>query len=182
MISVKFKMNIEKELDQNQTILVIMDSLAYNRQIVSIAKKLSSKKRVCYVTLNKTHDSLRELFEKNKVNTKNMACIDAITKTITNVPSQTGHCIFCSSPAALTEISLAISKKLKQDFDYLIFDSLTNLLIYQKKAPVAKFVSNIINKIKASGKKAVFCALSVKEQDALIKETGMFVDNVIELK
>ena len=54
--------------------------------------------------------------------------------------------------------------------DYLIFDSLTNLLVYESKAPVAKFVASLVNKIKESKTKAVFYALSIKEQEALIKE------------
>jgi KaiC/GvpD/RAD55 family RecA-like ATPase len=174
-------MNLKKEMESNQTLLLIMDSFDYNKDLIKTAKQLSGKK-VCYVTLNKTHDSLKELFIKNKVDTKNFACIDAISKTIKNMPSQKGHCTFCSSPAALTEISLAVSKLLKNGFEYLIFDSLTNLLIYQKKAPVAKFVSQLVNQIKAGRTKAIFYALSVKEQDDLIRETGMFVDNVIELK
>ncbi|MBW2966748.1 hypothetical protein KY342_06615, partial [Candidatus Woesearchaeota archaeon] len=170
-----------KELASNQTLLLIMDSLGYNEDIVNTIKQLSDKK-VCYVTLNKTHNSLREIFKKAKVNMENLVFIDAISKTIKNVADKSDCCYFCSSPGALTEISLIISKLLNQGFEYLIFDSLTNLLIYQKKAPVAKFVSSIINKIKAGKTKAVFYALSVKEQNELIKETGMFVDNVIELK
>ena len=64
---------------------------------------------------------------------------------------------------------------------HLIFDSLTNLLVYESKAPVAKFVSSLVNKIKESKTKAIFYALSVKEQESLIKESGMFVDKVIDL-
>ena len=81
----------------------------------------------------------------------------------------------------MTELSLTISKFIKHDFDYLIFDSLTNLLVYESKAPVAKFVASLVNKIKESKTKAVFYALSIKEQEALIKESGMFVDKIIEL-
>ena len=54
-------------------------------------------------------------------------------------------------------------------------------MIYEKKAPVAKFLSSIVNKIKESNTKALFYALSMKEQDDLIKEGSMFVDNVIDL-
>ena len=174
-------MNIKKELSSNQTVLLIIDSFGYNNEIVKTIKQLSGQK-VCYVTLNKTHDSLKEIFKKNKTDLKNVVFIDAISKTIKNVPNQSDSTYFCSSPGALTEISLVISKFLNHSFEYLIFDSLTNLLIYQKKAPVAKFVSELVNKIKASKTKAVFYALSVKEQNELIKETGMFVDSVLELK
>ena len=174
-------MDIKKELSSNQTVLLIMPGIDYNQIIVDILKQISGK-NICYVTLNKTYNSLKELFERNNINTENIVFIDAISKTIKSVPNQTKGCYFCPYPGALTEISVTISKILKHNFEYLIFDSLTNLLIYQQKDPVAQFLSALANKIRESSTKAIFYALSVKEQDELIKETGMFVDKVIELK
>ena len=174
-------MDIKKELVSNKTVLFIMPGEEYNEIIVDILKQLSGKS-VCYVTLNKTYSSLQELFKKKKINTNNIVFIDAISKTIKNTPAQTKGCYFCSYPGALTEISLTISKFLKHNFEYLIFDSLTNLLIYQQEGPVAQFLSNLANKIRDSNTKAVFYVLSVKAQDELIKETEMFVDKVVELK
>lgn len=173
------KTDISKELSSNQTILIIMPGTNYNEDIVDILKGL--KGNVCYVTLNKTFDSLKEMFKKNKIDIKNIVFIDAISKTIKNVPDQTDNCYFVSSPAAMTELSITIDKFLKHNFEYLIFDSLTNLLIYEKKAPVSKFVSSLVSKIKQGNTKAIFYALSVKEQQALIDESGMFVDKVINL-
>ena len=174
-------MDIKKELSKNQTVLLLMPSTEYNHIILENIKKLSSA-NIAYVTLNKTSDSLKELFKKNKIKTENIVFIDAISKTIKNVPNQGEGIYYVSSPGALTEISLVIDKFLKHNFDYLVFDSLTNLLVYTEKAPVAKFVASLVNKVKQSKTKAVFYALSVKEQEALIKESGMFVDKVVEIK
>jgi len=174
------KIDIKKELSENQTILLIMSSTDYNKEIVDIVKKLPGK-NIAYVTLNKTHDSLIELFKKNKIKTEDIVFIDAISKTIKSTPEQSEGVYYVSSPGAMTELSLVISKFFRHNFDYLIFDSLTNLLVYESKAPVAKFVSSLVNKAKESKTKAIFYALSVKEQESLIKESGMFVDKVIEL-
>lgn len=174
-------MDLKKELNSNQTILLLMPSTEYNQVIVDNMKKLSGK-NICYVTLNKTADSLKEAFKKKKVKIDNLVFIDAISKTIKNVPDQTEGVYYISSPGALTEISLAIDRFLRHEFDFLIFDSLTNLLVYEQKAPVAKFVANLVNKVKQSKTKAIFYALSVKEQEALISESGMFVDKVINLE
>jgi hypothetical protein len=54
-------------------------------------------------------------------------------------------------------------------------------MIYEKRAPVAKFLSSLINKVGATQTKAVFYAISVKEQNELIKQCSMFVDRVIDL-
>ena len=171
--------DIVKELSDNQTVLLLVPSTDYNNVTLDTVKKLSNES-VGYVTLNKTFDSLKETFSKKGVNLKNIVFVDAITRTIEEA-KDTDNCYFVNSPGALTELSLTISKFLRHNFHYIIFDSITNLLIYSKKAPVAMFLSSIVNKIKASKTKAVFYALSIKEQDTLIKESSMFVDKVVDL-
>ena len=175
-------MDIIKTLDESQTVLLLVSSIGYNDMILDVAKKLSAKKKVCYITLNKTHDSLVENFKKKKIKVDNIMFVDAISRTIKQVPKGNKMIIYTSSPESLTELLLAISRCLKEEPDYLIFDSLTNLLIYKDKEPCAKFVSTIINKIKAGNTKAVLYALGNKQEDFLIQETGMFVDNVVSMK
>lgn len=174
-------MTIVKELDKNQTILYIMPSKKYNSEMIKVIKGMKNK-NVAYITLNKTSDSLKELFKKKKVKIENLVFVDAISKTIKKTSNQGDQVYYCSSPGALTELSLIITKFLRHNFDYIIFDSLTNLLIYQKKSPVAKFLSSIINKIKETDTKAVFYALDMDEQEQLIKQAQMFVDKVVEKK
>jgi KaiC/GvpD/RAD55 family RecA-like ATPase len=171
--------SIKKELVGNQIVLVMIPSASYNDKIIKLMKSLSSGS-VCYVTFNKTSDSLTEMFKKKKIKTDNILFIDAITKTIKKVPDKNANSYFCSSPAALTEISLAISKVLKHNFDVIIIDSLTNLLIYQKKNPVSKFVTSLINKIKTTDTKALLYALDVKDQENLIKETSTMIDKIVK--
>lgn len=173
-------MEIKCELAENKSILLLISSMKYNEVITDIAKNLSDKS-ICYVTLNKTHDSLIEIFTKKKININHIVFIDAISKTIKNVSDQADGCYFVNSPGALTELSLAISKFLNHEFDYLIFDSLTNLLIYQKKALVTKFISELVNKIKESKTKTIFYALNVKKHEELIQETRIFIDKIIDL-
>ncbi|MBW2988700.1 hypothetical protein KY358_00115 [Candidatus Woesearchaeota archaeon] len=173
-------MDIIKELSESQACLLLMPGMEYNSLILETIRQLS-KKKVCYVTLNKTYDSLKELFRKNRANLANIVFIDAISKTIKKVPDQVEGCYFCSSPAALTELSLAITKVIKHNFDYLIFDSLTNLLVYTKKAPVAQFLSGLINKIRDTKVKAVFYSLKMEQHQELIQEASMFVDKVMDL-
>lgn len=174
-------MNIQKELSQNKIVLLLMPSTDYNHITLDCIKKLS-KKSVCYITLNKTFDALKELFQKNKIKTDNITFIDAISASIKKTPEQTKGCYYISSPGALTELAIMIDKFLEHGHDYIIFDSITNLIVYETKAPVAKFLASTINKIRTSKTRALFYAISIKEQDSLIKESGMFADKVIELK
>ena len=173
-------MDIIKEIGKNKSVLVVMPGEDYNDVVTSVAKKLS-KKRVCYVTLNKTVNALKESFKKKRINTDNFLFIDAISKTIKEEPDQMEGCYFVSSPGSLTELSILISRVIRHNFDYIIFDSLTNMLIYEKKAPVIKFISSIINKIRESNTKSVLYSLDVDQHSEVIQQTTMFVDKVIDL-
>jgi len=173
-------LNILKELESNRVVLVLVPSIEYNDVVHQVAKDLS-KKNLGYITLNKTFESLKDDFKKAKANVDNILFVDAISKTIKSVPDQAKGVYYLSAPNSLTEISLQVSSLIRHNFDYIVFDSLTNLLIYQGKAPVAKFLSVIINKIRDSGTKAVFYCLDVKEHEELIQDASMFVDKVIKL-
>jgi|TARA_B100002003_G_C13924453_1_gene449367 hypothetical protein len=48
------------------------------KDILSLIKKVKNKK-ICYVTLNKTADSLKNSFKKNKIDVNNFYFIDGIT-------------------------------------------------------------------------------------------------------
>ena len=170
-------MDIKTELDSNQTVLLVMPSVEYNEVIIDVIKGLSGN--ICYVTANKTYDALKESFQKSKVDIENVVFIDTISKTMKKVPDQSDNVYYVSSPGALTELSLVVEKFLRHDFDYLIFDSITNLAIYQKQNIVSKFVTDLVNKVKKTKTKTVFYALDTKEQEWIVDHTGTVVDKVI---
>ncbi len=172
--------NLIKEISGNNTVLLILPSAEYNKAIVKLMKELSSK-NVCYIALNKTFDSLKELLTKNKVDLSKVVFVDAISSSIKKVGTQADGVYFISSPGALTELSLVISKFLRHKFDYLVFDSITNLSTYNEKKTVERFVGSLINKIPESKVKGIFLALDIKEQEDLIKKAGTFASKVINL-
>lgn len=135
---------------------------------------------MCYITANKTFDSLRESFKKNKVKMNNFVFIDIISKSIKKV-SDEDNVYYVSSPGALTELSLVIQKFLKYDFNYLIFDSVTNLETYQKKEIVLKFIIDLINKIRKTNTKSVLYVLDTAEDSWLVNHISSSVDKVLRL-
>ena len=174
-------MTVLSELSKNQTVLLVMSNTKYNDRITDIAKQLS-KKNVCYITYNKTYAAIKDTFKKKKISSKNTVFIDAISSSLTTSEKQTDTCYFLPSPGALTELSILITKFMRHKFDYIIFDSITNLLIYRDKKTVEKFLMSVINKVKTNNAKAVFYAIDIKEHEPLIKSVSMFVDKVLEEK
>lgn len=181
MADKKRPFNIVKELSAKQIILLRMDGSDYAKNVNKFAKKLSGKK-VCYITINQTYDSLKTSFAKSKIKSDNFVFIDAISSSIRKTGKQEGNCYYVSSPGALTELSIAISKFIKYDFDYLILDSITNLLIYRKAPEVEKFISSIVSRIHKTKTKAVLYALDLKEHSDLLSKCALFLDKSIKLE
>ena len=172
--------DIKKELGSSQTVMLVMPGTEYNETVVDTMKQLSGS--ICYVTANKTFDSLKELFVKSKVDVKDVVFIDAISKSLKKVPDQGEGVYYVSSPGALTELSLVVDKFLRHDFDYLVFDSVTNLVTYQKVDMCAKFLTSLMEKIKKTKTKtkAVFYAIGSVKKDPIIDKVAMYVDKVVE--
>jgi hypothetical protein len=93
--------------DNNNTILLIIGSSSYNKINIEIIKKLKGK--ICYISTNKTVDSLKEKFTKNNINAENMLFIDTISKTIKKIPEQTEKIYYVNSPGDLNGLSSAIA-------------------------------------------------------------------------
>jgi len=170
--------DIKKELGSSQTVMLVMPGTEYNETVVDTMKQLSGN--ICYVTANKTFDSLKELFVKNKVDVANVVFIDAISKSLKKVPDQGEGVYYVSSPGALTELALVVDKFLKHEFDYLVFDSVTNLVTYQKVDMCAKFLTSLVEKTKKTKTKAVFYAIGSVKKDPIIDKVAMYVDKVVE--
>lgn len=174
--------DLKKELGSYQIILSILSNEYYNESLIKIMKQLENGK-ICYVSLNKTTDSLVKNFRANKIDTKNIFFIDAVTRSFEQNKSH-DNSILISSPYALTELGIAISEILKtKAFGIIIFDSLSTLSIYQKdkKDVTAKFTSQIINKIRSNDDKGVFTCLEDDAGSELIKKSSMFVDKVVRM-
>ena len=99
--------DMKSSLSSNQILLLVMPSAEYNEVLVDAMKQLSGN--ICYVTSNKTFDSLKETFKKSKVNIDNVVFIDSISKTLKKTPDQADSVYYVSSPGALTELSLVIN-------------------------------------------------------------------------
>lgn len=184
-------MDIRKELSKNQIMLLLIPGAEYNDITVDIAKQLSGE-NMCYVTLNKTYSAIDEHLRREKADTDKVIYIDCISRLISETPDHKDNCYFVDSPGAVEDISNILSKFLghKAAFfpnlgpltvEYFIFDSLTNLTIYESKAKVIKFFLNLVTKIRDGKTRAVFYALKSDERQELIQEVSMLVDKVVDL-
>ena len=170
------------DLKKNQIVLSILESNNYNDTIVDTIKNIPKDANVVYITLNKTASSLESYLSKFGISTERFTIIDCITKTITDI-KDTDRVIYLESPRSLSDLSFILTGVLKsKDHQYLIFDSLTTLMVYQDKPIVVRFVLNIVNRIRATTCKSILFAVNLKEHKDFLKEISIFVDHVINVR
>lgn len=170
--------DVKKELDENNVILLVIPGKSYYPTLIDIVKQLNEEQGL-YVTVNTPYSSLTKTFRKKGINCDKYFFIDAVSAT-SKSDTSAKNCIFVSSPGTLTELSIAIDELIKnQKPKFIIFDSLSALLIYSKVKSVMQFTQNLSAKIKENNINALF---PITKDEALINTTSIFANKVIDLE
>ncbi|MEK6984252.1 MAG: hypothetical protein AABX33_06785 [Nanoarchaeota archaeon] len=177
-------LDLIKEVEGVQIVLVILPNETYSNSIMEIAKLLSNKfDSICYVTMNKLYDGLIKNLENNKVNINKFCFIDTITKTADPNFKGAKNCRRISSPSNLTEISLSIGQELKtRKPKCILYDSLSTMLFYKEDQIVTQFVHSLISKLRLTDCITLFTALEGDTEKQMIQNLGMLVDKIIHYK
>ena len=172
-----------KVLEKDQIYVLFFEAATYSQEMLDLMRQIQDKK-VAYVSLNKTYSTILKDLKRKSIKHENFFVIDTRSEKIETLDDTKVHNVcFLSSPAALTELSITISHVLKTNhFDYIIFDSLSTLLIYDKetRGGIVKFTTTLMNKIKGYNIKAIFTAIEDHRNSFLVEEACAFSDVVEE--
>ncbi|MBW2988698.1 hypothetical protein KY358_00105 [Candidatus Woesearchaeota archaeon] len=149
----------------------------YFKGILSSVKR--SDKKVCYVTFNKSCGFLKEAFKKANIPEDKAYFIDCISAEIKK-PDDNSDCHFASAPYELEEIAQNIKEAVGKGYSLVIFDSISNILIYGQAVPsgaevLSRFIRSFLSSLKRKKGKAVFiCSLKDKENPLVQEALGIF--------
>jgi KaiC/GvpD/RAD55 family RecA-like ATPase len=135
------------------------------------------------VSTNKPLKALIENFKREKIDFKNFYFVDAITKTSNSEVIEGENFFYVDSPKNLIDLSIAIEtgmEKIKGQTRFLVFDSLSTLLVYNKPGVVARFAHSLASKIRAWKAKGIFLIIQEKDEK-ITKIIAQFCDEAIEL-
>ncbi|MBN2457537.1 hypothetical protein JXB31_00210 [Candidatus Woesearchaeota archaeon] len=172
-------METNKILEENQALLFVISPDNYQTFVKDFAKNYMNKGVSCYITLGRPYQSLVNNLKKMKVDTDSIFFIDTSTRMASMTLSQQDNCLFIESPSALTNLSIAMNKVVEtSDPKYILFDSLSTLMIYNPEKVIIKFAKDIINKVRATNTKIVLLCLDGKDEVNIIEKISMFVDKM----
>lgn len=168
--------------------LIVSKPDEYQKVSINLVRDMTSNKKMAgvYVTLGRPFKAIEENLKKEKINTKTMIFIDGITlsSSIEGQSKKEGHCVYIQSPQSLTDLSIAINEainSLPSKDKFLLFDSLSTLLIYNKAESVIKFMHFLTSRIKLWGIKGIILSVDSSTSYETISQISMFVDQVLDL-
>ncbi len=167
-----------QQLKTKNLLLLSLDAQRYHEAQPLIIKNLAQKSKGIYVSFNKQYFELQSIFEKTGIDKDKVYCIDAISKSDKNVPKE---CYCLNSPQSLTELSIVLSNLLKQKYGFILFDSLSSLLIYNNLETVERFIHYLIGKMKYFQIKGVFILLNDSKSKELLPVISPFFDTHIKI-
>jgi KaiC/GvpD/RAD55 family RecA-like ATPase len=132
-----------------------------------------------YVTLNNSTHELLEEMRRQKIESKNIVFIDAVTKMIEGQELSGNSYTYLESPSDLVELGVEIEHAMSslKGKGFVIIDSITTLLMYNKEVSVEKFLHSLSQKIKDLDLQGIFLAAESTNKDA-IDTISQFCDDV----
>ncbi len=134
-----------------------------------------------YVSANKPYSTVKDYLLEFGVLEK-LVFVDCASKLAGDNPSGAGL-VLIDNPADLTGLTININKNIKQfgDKKFLIFDSLTTLLIYTKLKQLTQFAHSLGLSLKASKVTTLFLAVDQEATKEMLRFLSTIADNFVHL-
>ena len=176
-----------EELPKEQfTALLLVEPTNYSKINYELIRLLinHTKGKGLYVTLNRSYDFMAETLRKERIDIEKIFFVDAISKgTGKEIKSRENVC-YIESPRDLTELSIAIDesyKKFAEKPKFLVFDSISTLLIYNDVSSVERFTHMVIGKLREWKIKGVLLMVKSEEHKGVVNSLSQFCDRILEI-
>jgi len=158
--------------------LLVIDDESYQDSLFGFIKKMG-RDSCCFVSINKGYSALVGLFKKYRIVRRGFTFVDCVTASVTNV-KDSKDCIYISSPNHLTDLSIVL-RKMIGDYNAILIDSLSNLMMYHDANTVAHFIHDLVTKINADGSDLILVVSNRDLKTPICKNVSTMVDEVIKI-
>lgn len=175
---------LAKKLNNKQINLILSSVKQYeiiNNLLLAIALN-NPHIKIIYVSLNKEYAVFSRKLRNSKIQDTNIYVIDGVSKHV-NQNLKINNCMFLTNPHSLIELSLAITAAIeKGKFNFVFFDSLDTLFLYDTLNTIQQFGHYIISKIRNNELGcAIICLKHDEKAQGLIPILSQFCDSCIDL-
>ncbi len=176
-----------EELPKEQfTALLLVEPTNYSKINYELIRLLinHTQGKGLYITLNRSFDFMKETLKREKIDIEKLIFVDAISKGTGKEASFNPNVEFIESPRDLTALSVAIDEvyvKQKEKPKFLVFDSISTLLIYNDIASVERFIHLVIGKLRDWKMKGVLLMVKSEEHKGVVNSLSQFCDRVLQI-
>lgn len=141
-----------------------------------------------YMTTMKGYPELSNIFTQNGLDLSKIYFVDVISKMYGLEPKETPNCEYISSPINIQSISNAITTflgKIKGNKKFLVFDSLTTILLYNSLPRIVEFTTTLSEYLKSQHVEGILVMLSTAKgstNDKLLNALGAIIDDTISIR
>ncbi|MBS3164413.1 hypothetical protein J4439_03205 [Candidatus Woesearchaeota archaeon] len=140
-----------------------------------------------YMTTMKVYSELVPILDAHEVDVSKIYFVDVVSKMYGLEPERTPRCEFVSSPINIQSIKNAVSgylDKLTSQRRFVVFDSLTTILLYNSLPRIVQFTTDIAEHLKAQHVDAILVMMTTAKgstNDKLIAELKPILDDRIDI-
>jgi hypothetical protein len=177
-----------KSLKPKTVVLFIIDAKKYHKIHPKVLRMIIEERCFAgiYITINKPYNTLIKYLKENKINTKNIFFIDAISRVVGGNIRMTKDCLYIPSPTQLTDLAIAMTQALEsmkhKENKFIFLDSLSTLLIYNSFEVTAKFVHFIITRLRVFGLVGLIISIEKQIDERMLNILIEMCDKVVEVK
>ncbi len=148
---------------------------------LAILRELARQKaqKGVFVTSSISPSRVTEQLEESGLKPENVTIIDASGAA----EHEDKNVVVIEDQSDLTDMFSQIEKALEKNRGqkaFLVFDSVSTLLVYNDEKSVEKFFNQLVQKISSYKVKALFFATKSKETESTIQTISNFCDDVVE--
>lgn len=161
---------------EKPVILLGVNPLNYQEGVLGALRYFSERFGTgLYVTLNKPTAALRPYLENAGLSLGALVFLDSVTNT---QEQETDACWFLGRMRELGDLSVAVSKAVSKrgDVRFVLFDSVSTLLIYNDPKSVARFCHLIAEKLRGWGISGAFVSMQLSEGMDMEAQISQFCD------
>jgi len=173
-----------RSLPEYFIVSVISPPDKYAEVNMAIARYMINKRKMSgvYITMNKPYTSLVQALERNKVNTKKIFFIDAISGVVGGEKEAGDNYTTLTGPSSLTDLGIAISKACEaKNPRFMIMDSLSTMLVYNSAQASVRFVHYWVTQLRKCAWPGVIFSLDKDIEKGILESVTQFCDKIITL-
>jgi hypothetical protein len=134
------------------------------------------------ISTSRPYSNIVNLYIKNKIDIDKIYFLDCISKNL-NGHKKANNVKFVENLSSLTDISLSISERIKltNGRKFIFFDSINTMLIYNKPHVFARFVHNVLTRMRLNGVGGILISLQDKTHIEIRSDIAQLCDKVIRI-